>query len=98
VSLFWDLLAVVLWLFLICMVLRVVLDWVQFFARDWRPRGALLVVAEGVYTVTDPPLRTLRRVIPPLTLGQVRLDLAFLILFVLVTFLLSFVQQLGAAL
>ncbi|GAA1733029.1 YggT family protein [Isoptericola hypogeus] len=71
-----------LWLFLLCLVVRLVFDWVQFFARDWRPRGVLLVIAEGVYTVTDPPLRALRRVIPPLTLGQVRLDLAFLILFI----------------
>ncbi|MCK9795526.1 YggT family protein [Isoptericola sp. 4D.3] len=70
-----------LWIFLLCLVVRLVFDWVQFFARDWRPRGVVLVLAEAVYTVTDPPLRALRRVIPPLTLGQVRLDLAFLILF-----------------
>ncbi|CAM3522409.1 YggT family protein [Isoptericola cucumis] len=71
-----------LWLFLLVLVVRLVLDWVQFFARDWRPRGVMLVVAEGVYTVTDPPLRFLRRLIPPLTLGQIRLDLAFLVLFI----------------
>jgi YggT family protein len=86
----WDLVAFVLWLFLMCLIVRLVLDWVQFFAREWRPRGALLVIAEAVYTVTDPPLRVLRRVIPPLTIGQVRIDLAFLILFVLVSFLSSF--------
>jgi YggT family protein len=74
-------------LFLLCLVVRLVLDWVQFFAREWRPRGALLVIAEGIYTITDPPLRALRKVIPPLTLGQVRLDLAFLVLFILVSFL-----------
>jgi YggT family protein len=89
VSVIWDLVSLLLWLFLLCLVVRLILDWVQFFAREWRPRGVLLVIAEAVYTVTDPPLRALRRVIPPLTLGQVRLDLAFLILFILVSFLSS---------
>ncbi|MFD6179039.1 MULTISPECIES: YggT family protein [unclassified Isoptericola] len=77
-----TLIGFLLGLFLLCLVVRLVFDWVQFFARDWRPRGVMLVIAEAVYTVTDPPLRALRRVIPPLTLGQVRLDLAFLILFI----------------
>jgi len=54
------------------------------FARSWRPSGPLLVVAELIYTVTDPPLRALRRVIPPLRIGQVSLDLSFLVLFILV--------------
>jgi len=59
----------VVWLFLIVLLVRLVFDWVQALAREWRPRGVVLVVAEAVYTVTDPPLRALRRLIPPLTLG-----------------------------
>lgn len=81
-SLVFNLVYLVLWLFLLCLIVRLVFDWVQFFARDWRPRGVLLVIAEAVYTVTDPPLRFLRGLIPPLTLGQIRLDLAFLVLFI----------------
>ena len=81
-SAIFQLISILLWLFLLCLVVRLVFDWVQFFARDWRPRGVVLVIAEAVYTVTDPPLRWLRRLIPPLTLGQVRLDLAFLVLFI----------------
>ncbi|WP_338403859.1 YggT family protein [Cellulosimicrobium arenosum] len=80
-----DILGLLLWLYLLLLIGRLVLDWVQFFAREWRPRGAMLVLAEVIYTPTDPPLRAIRRVIPPLTLGQVRLDLAFLILFFAVT-------------
>ena len=57
--------------------------------RDWRPRGALLVVAEAVYTITDPPLKALRRLIPPLTLGAVRLDLAFLVLMLVTSVLMG---------
>jgi YggT family protein len=74
-------------LFFVILLGRLVLDWVQAFARDWRPRGPLLVVAEFVYTVTDPPLKALRRVIPPLTLGTLRLDLAFLVLMIGVSLL-----------
>ena len=77
-------------LFLIFLLARAVLDWVQFFARDWRPRGAALVVAEATYTVTDPPLKALRRVIPPLRLGNVSLDVAYMVLFAICWVLLAF--------
>ncbi|MFJ4106384.1 YggT family protein [Oerskovia enterophila] len=91
-----DLLAFVLGLYLIVLIGRVVFDWVQVFARDWRPRGVMLVLAEAIYTLTDPPLRALRKVIPPLTLGQVRLDLAFIVLFLAVSFLAQFLRFLGS--
>ncbi|HEY5484846.1 MAG TPA: YggT family protein, partial [Propionibacteriaceae bacterium] len=55
----------------------------------WRPRGVVLIVAEAVYTITDPPLRALRRLIPPLTLGSIRLDLAFMVLVFLCWLLLT---------
>jgi YggT family protein len=84
-----SLLRFLLFIFFVVLIGRLVLDWVQAFARDWRPRGAMLVVAEGIYTVTDPPLRALRRLIPPLSIGSVRLDLAFLVLMLLVTLLMS---------
>lgn len=68
---------------MLVLLVRLVFEWVQAFAREWRPRGVVLVIAEGVYTITDPPLRALRRLIPPLTLGTIRLDLAFIALFML---------------
>ena len=80
-----------LFIFFVILIGRLVLDWVQAFAREWRPRGPLLVVAEGVYTVTDPPLRALRKVIPPLSLGQLRLDLAFLVLMLATSLLMSII-------
>lgn len=88
-SLVADLLYLVVLVFFILLLVRLVLDWVQFFAREWRPRGIALVVAEVTYTVTDPPLRALRRVLPPLTIGSVRLDLAFLVLMFACSILLS---------
>ncbi|PTT61818.1 YggT family protein [Arthrobacter sp. HMWF013] len=75
---------IALLLFLVGLIIRLVFDWVQMFAREWRPRGVALVVAHTVYSVTDPPLKVLRRLIPPLRLGGVTLDLGFLILFIAV--------------
>jgi YggT family protein len=59
------------------------------FARSWRPSGFALVIAEIVYTITDPPLKALRRVIPPLRIGQVSLDLSFLVLIIGVQILIA---------
>lgn len=72
----------VLWLYFLVMLARLVLDYVQLFSRSWEPRGPLLVVAVAIYSITDPPLRFLRRFIPPLRLGQVSLDLSFLVLMI----------------
>lgn len=83
-------------LFVVLLFVRLVLDWVQVFSRDWRPRGPLLVIAEVTYTITDPPLRALRKVIPPLPLGNIRLDLSFLVLMLACSFLLTFLAVLGA--
>ena len=70
----------VLLLCIIVLLARLVLDWIQVFAREWRPRGPVLVLAEGVYSVTDPPIKAVRRVIPPLRLGGVSIDLAFMVI------------------
>ena len=47
---------IALLLFLVALIVRLVFDWVQMFAREWRPRGAALVAALGVYSITDRPL------------------------------------------
>ncbi|HEX5292053.1 MAG TPA: YggT family protein [Streptosporangiaceae bacterium] len=86
--LFW-----VLSVFLLLLIGRLILSWVQAFARDWRPRGAVLVIAEVVFTATDPPLRFLRRYIPTLRLGTVALDLSFMLLFLVVLVLWQVVQH-----
>jgi YggT family protein len=84
----------VLWLYLLVLIARLVFDIVQMLARDWQPKGFLLVVAEIIYTLTDPPLRALRRVIPPLKLGQIQFDLAFLVLFIGLQVLIAIVARL----
>ena len=74
--------ALALFIYWIILIIRLVFDFVQIFARNWEPRGILLVIAEFIYTITDPPLKVLRRVIPTVRIGSVRFDLAFLILFI----------------
>jgi len=71
-----------LWVFIGLMFVRLIVDWTMAFARQWRPRGAVAAVLEVAYSVTDPPLRALRRVIPPLRLGSFAVDLAFIVVFV----------------
>ena len=75
-------------LYFLVLIGRVVFDWIRIFAKEWRPRGAALLVAEPIYTLTEPPLRALRKVVPPLRLGQVSVDLSFMVLFFIVYILL----------
>lgn len=89
-----DILSFLLFLYFIVLLGRLVFDWVQVFSRDWRPKGILLVVAEFVYSLTDPPLNALRKVIPPLRLGGVALDLGFLVLIFSVSIASNLVDQL----
>ena len=79
-----SLLIFILNTFLALMLVRLVVDWVQMFARSWTPRGPVLLVLEVVYTVTDPPIRFIRRFVPPLRLGAVALDTSFLIVLLVV--------------
>jgi YggT family protein len=82
----------VLSVYLLLLIGRLILSWVQAYARDWHPRGVVLIIAEGVYSATDPPLRLLRRYIPTLRLGTVALDLSFMLLFLVVLVLWQVVQ------
>lgn len=84
------LLQIFLWLLLI----RLVVDWVQIFARSWSPKGPALFVLEIVYSVTDPPIKFVRRFIPPLRIGSVALDTSFLVVLVAVYLLQRLVGQL----
>jgi len=81
-----------LWFFIAMLWIRFVVDWVQIFARSWVPRGLLLVLLETVYSVTDPPIKALRKVIPPLRLGNFALDLSFIIVMI-VAYVLLYVNR-----
>jgi YggT family protein len=82
----------VLYLYLLILIGRMVLSWIQAYSRSWSPTGFVLVLAEIIFTATDPPLRFLRRYIPTLRLGNVALDLGFIVLFLVLVVLLNIVR------
>jgi YggT family protein len=84
----------VLWIYLLILIGRMIFTWVQQFSRSWTPSGVLLVVAETVFTLTDPPLRFLRRYIRPLRIGSVALDLSFMVLFFAVLIMVNVIVPL----
>ncbi|MBO0831617.1 MAG: YggT family protein [Actinobacteria bacterium] len=91
-NIFRDVAFIVLTVYLVLLIGRMILSWIQMYARTWSPTGVLLVIAEGVYSATDPPLRFLRRYIPSLRLGNVALDLSFMLLILVVYVLWRVVQ------
>lgn len=96
-SLFFLGLYYVLFVFFLLMWARFIVDMVQVINHSWRPRGVLLVLAELTYTITDPPLKLMRRVIPPLRVGAVAFDLAWTVVLLLVIVLMSVVSSLARA-
>ncbi|HJA04982.1 MAG: YggT family protein [Candidatus Microbacterium stercoravium] len=81
-----SILHIVLSLYVVVLFARVLLDFIPLFNREWRPQGAMLVLCELVFTVTDPPITFFRKHIPPLRIGPVAIDLGFA-----VTLLLCFI-------
>ncbi len=89
-----SLLLSILRLFFYTLIIRFILDWVQVLARNWRPQGPILVIAEIVYSITDPPLNWIRRFVKPIRMGTIQLDLAFIVLFFGVQFAMNLVRVL----
>ncbi|HWA66373.1 MAG TPA: YggT family protein [Mycobacteriales bacterium] len=78
-----------LYVLIALLIVRFVMDWVMLLSRSYRPTGAVAAALEVAYSVTDPPLKALRRVIPPLPLGRMSFDLSFLVLWVTAGILIS---------
>ena len=91
----WLILYVVLTVFMVLLFARFIVDWVMVLARSWRPAGLVAAGLEVVYSTTDPPLKAVRRVIPPLNLGQIRLDLGFMVVLIAVVVLRGIVGGLA---
>ena len=94
-ALLFGIISTILLVFLILLFARFVVDWVMVLARNWRPTGIVAAGLEVVYLTTDPPLRAVRKVIPPLNLGSIRLDLGFMVLLIAVVFLRSITNGLA---
>ena len=94
-ELLFGIVSTILLVFLILLFARFVVDWVMVLARSWRPSGVVAAGLELVYSTTDPPLKAIRKVIPPLNLGTIRLDLGFMVLLIAVILLRSVLKSLA---
>lgn len=81
----------VILVFLLLLIFRLIMEYVFMLARSYRPAGPVAIALELTYSVTDPPLNALRRVLPPLRIGNVSLDLGFIVLFFVTSILLNIV-------
>jgi len=79
----------VLWVFLLILFARMILSWVPVLVRDWEPKGPMLVFAEIIYSITDPPLKLIRKVLRTVRVGNMMLDLAFIGLAIMVAILMQ---------
>jgi YggT family protein len=85
---------VIYWLlqaYFFALIGRFIIDLVLSFNRSWRPKGLVLVLVESIYTITDPPLKAIRKIIPPVRVGAIQLDFAWTLLLLIVTFAQRFV-------
>ena len=95
IATFWAAVGYVVYLYILIVLARFVLEATRQFARSWRPAGVAAVGVELVYISTDPPIRLLRRLIPPLHLGAIRLDLSIMILLLAILGLYALVSSLA---
>jgi YggT family protein len=81
-----------LFFFWLLLTARIVVDLVRTFARSWQPVGGVAIALESIYTVTDPPVRALRRVVKPIRIGGVGLDLSIMVLLLVVFILMRVIE------
>lgn len=79
--------------FFVAMIVRLVFDYIRIFKRNWRPKGFVLMLAEATYTITDPPLKLLRKVLPPVRIGNIGIDVAYSIVLFVVLILMSITRS-----
>jgi YggT family protein len=93
VSILGQILFLACYLGLLLLIARLVMSLVMQYGRRWRPGRGAAASLELVWSVTDPPLHALRRVIPPLRIGTVSLDIAFWVLFLILYLLMTVVAS-----
>jgi YggT family protein len=93
---FWAAIGLVLLVFYLLIIARLIVESTRSFARAWRPAGVTAVGLEVVYMVTDPPMKALRRVIPPLRLGGISFDMSVIVLLLIIWILRIFVSSMAA--
>ena len=79
--------------FFLLLVFRLIMEYVFMLARSFRPHGLLAMAMELAFSATDPPLKAIRRVLPPLRIGTISLDLGFMVVMLVTYILMSVVVQ-----
>ena len=82
-------------LYSLLVIVRIIIEMVQAFSKQFDPPHWFIMVAEPIFRMTDPPVNSLRKLIPPLKLGGsgVGLDVSVIVLF----FILMLIQMLVGA-
>jgi YggT family protein len=96
-STFWAAIGLALLVYYLLVIARLVVETTRSFARSWRPAGATAVGLELIYVATDPPMKLLRRLIPPLRMGGMSLDLSVLVLLIAIMVMRGIVGSLAHA-
>ncbi|HTZ43967.1 MAG TPA: YggT family protein [Jatrophihabitans sp.] len=96
-STFWAALDLALLIFYLLVLARLVVETTRSFARSWRPAGAAAIGLEVVFLATDPPMKLLRRLIPPVRVGTMSFDLSVLVLLIIVWILRIFATSMAAS-
>ena len=94
-TILFQILYYLLFIYWLLLLARLVVELVRTFAREWRPTGVTVVIIEVVFTATDPPIKALRRILPPIPLGPVRLDLSLMIVMIVVLVAMQIVSSLA---
>jgi len=87
VSLLGSAIYLVIRIFILVLIARIVIEMIQSFSRNFQPPRWFIYIAEPLFVITDPPVKALRRVIPPLKLGGVALDMSVIVLFIILSVL-----------
>nr|WP_205908281.1 YggT family protein [Corynebacterium ammoniagenes] len=80
-------------LYTLVLIIRIIIEMIQSFSRQFNPPRWFMVIAEPLFVITDPPVRALRRLVPPMQMGGVALDMSVLVLFIILQLLQFLVQM-----
>ncbi|MDY6050653.1 MAG: YggT family protein [Corynebacterium sp.] len=94
-SLVVGVLVFLLQLYLYILVARILIEMIGSFSRQFRPPRWFSVISEPLFVVTDPPVKALRKIIPPLSFGGVGLDVSVIVLFLLIEVAIMLVSSLA---
>lgn len=79
-------------LYTLVLIIRIIIEMIQSFSRQFNPPRWFMIIAEPLFVITDPPVKALRRIVPPMQMGGVALDLSVLVLFIILQVLQFIVQ------